>query len=162
MGGGFFKKGRFQANICPRPMDATLLASEGVAAAIPAPGIKDQAPPQRGRAFCLHPVGKGYAVLIIMISRRKSGFNKARVVELFQHAASSVWVLLRAPLLLNRNQVETRLSKQQFNMLGGSSNLPGKRTHTCTETHKWDTHTHTHSTLLPVLALVSAGFKETT
>lgn len=45
-----------------------------------------------GKSFCLHPVGKGYAVLIIMISRRSADLIRPSLsffrVELFQHAAA--------------------------------------------------------------------------
>lgn len=75
-----------------------------------------------------------------------------------------VWGLLHVRLLYIRKELETWLSKQVFNMLSGSRNLPGKHTHThshlSTDTHKVrDTCTQITGM---VLALVSVGFKETT
>lgn len=65
-----------------------------------------------------------------------------------------VWVLLHVILLYSREEMGTQLSKQVFTMLSGCS----KRTHLHTHTHP---HTHIKYTRLG-LALVSAGFKETT
>lgn len=64
----------------------------------------------------------------------------------------SVGVCVCAAFILGRREMEPQLSKQVFNMLSGFSSLPGKHTHTPTDTHT------AHKAASMALASVSVGY----